>query len=412
MAVVAKNQRGTQDRGVPGAPAWATEPPVWGEPISWQHLRKQLEELDRKKVYRYAYPDGSKSETTWQSESAAKAWASVHGHRYLGEVRTEPTVERLPRDIGSRGTEPALSPPPLVQAEQPYSPPPLVQAEPPYSPPPLIQAESPPNRLFLVPWPQSNRINDEERKIKPDSRALNRSAREIASPRRRSGNRLGGSQERGVSTEGNTLANFIELLRKGPANQSAAPTSVTLPPELYAALRQAADAAYADGAEHGGIFGYFAGERIQIGLRYVHGKPDKPHKIEFPPASEWPALQRLVRFHTHLHEQADQGGGSAGGGHSGTDLANFIRNPENASIVFAQTTQGSWKIYFLLKTQAAHLPGTPKKIGEEYDQRVTALKEKGVDPIQATELQLKDLAQQGTFVFYSSVDSPTLARQP
>lgn len=119
MAVVAKNERGTQDRGVPAAPAWATEPPVWGEPVSWQHLRKQLEDLDRKKVYQYAYPDGSKYETTWQSESAAKAWASINGHRYLGEVRAEQPVEPTPRGLGGRGTEPSLSPPPLVQALQP-----------------------------------------------------------------------------------------------------------------------------------------------------------------------------------------------------------------------------------------------------------------------------------------------------
>jgi hypothetical protein len=105
-----------KERGLPEGPAWATEPPIWGEPIGNRHLLKQLQEIDRKKVYRYAYPNGKEYETEWESEAAAKAWGRENGHRYLGEVRLEPTVERAPRDIGSRGTEPDLSPPPLIQA--------------------------------------------------------------------------------------------------------------------------------------------------------------------------------------------------------------------------------------------------------------------------------------------------------
>lgn len=122
MAVATDKERGVQNRGVPGAPAWATEPPVWGEPISFEHLRKGFEEMDRTRVYRYAYSDGSPYELSWNSESAAKAFARINGHRYLGEVRAERPVEerpieRTPRDLGSRRTEPSLSPPPQVQAQ-------------------------------------------------------------------------------------------------------------------------------------------------------------------------------------------------------------------------------------------------------------------------------------------------------
>lgn len=118
--------RSVKDRGVP-TPAWATEPPVWGEPVSVDRVLDTLERMDRKKVYRFAYPDGRQYETTWQTESGAKSWASINGHRYLGEVKTEEPVRPVrpvPRDIGSRGTEPDLSPPPLVQAPWPPPPPP------------------------------------------------------------------------------------------------------------------------------------------------------------------------------------------------------------------------------------------------------------------------------------------------
>jgi hypothetical protein len=84
-----------------------------------------------------------------------------------------PTIEGSPRPYaGTRGPEPAYSPPPLVQAEPAYSPPPLVQAEPAYSPPPLVQAEPP---FEPLPWPYPKRIDDDERGIAPDTRALTRS---------------------------------------------------------------------------------------------------------------------------------------------------------------------------------------------------------------------------------------------
>jgi len=229
------------------------------------------------------------------------------------------------------------------------------------------------------------------------------------------GSTLAGSQARGISTEGIALARFIELLDKGPANQRAAPTSITLPPQLYAALRKVADDSYSDGVEHGGVFGYFSGEPVKFGILYATGEA---FQLEYPAARVWPALHRLGRFHTHLYAVLTRGplqAGWAGGGHSGDDLTNFLRNEENASIVYAQTMRGSWKIYFLLKPQEAHLPGVPgkvgKDVGKDYEQRVKALVTKGVNPIEASELELKGLAQQGTFMFYSSLDSPTLARQ-
>src|SRR5213594_3727970 len=88
--------RGVKDRGLPTAPSWATEPPLWGEPVTVGRVLEDIDRLDRKKVYRFAYPDGSKYETTWQSESAAKAWASLNGHRYLGEVPVAQPVKPVP----------------------------------------------------------------------------------------------------------------------------------------------------------------------------------------------------------------------------------------------------------------------------------------------------------------------------
>ncbi len=126
---------------MPSAPAWATEPPIWGEPVTVPRVLEDIQRLDRKKVYRFAYPDGSKYETTWQSESAAKAWASLNGHRYLGEVTIEQPVEKVPRNLGSRSTEPDLSPPPLVEAKVMKPKPkkkeqPKPKQEPPPTPPP------------------------------------------------------------------------------------------------------------------------------------------------------------------------------------------------------------------------------------------------------------------------------------
>jgi hypothetical protein len=138
MAAIAKNQRSTQERGVPATPAW-------------EHLREQMEDLDRKRVYRFAYPDGSKYETAWQSESAAKGWASINGHRYLGEVRSEPRVEWSRSGLDSRGADPDLSPPPLVEAQA--SPPRRSRprlgsrgTDPDLSPPPLVEAQTSPLR--------------------------------------------------------------------------------------------------------------------------------------------------------------------------------------------------------------------------------------------------------------------------
>jgi len=129
--VITESDRKTDSRGV-SPPPWATEPPVWGEPVAkdpagWEKVRRDLAEMERKKVFRYARPDGSQLETTWVNESTAKLWADYNGLRYLGRVQEGAVAPPPPpppeRGTSNRGTEPALSPPPLVQAEPPPPPP-------------------------------------------------------------------------------------------------------------------------------------------------------------------------------------------------------------------------------------------------------------------------------------------------
>jgi hypothetical protein len=227
-------------------------------------------------------------------------------------------------------------------------------------------------------------------------------------PRSRAiGNALVGPEERGLSLEGVALGQFIELLKTGPRNERLAPGTITLPDSLCAALRGAATATYNDGLEHGGVFGYFAGEPVKFGILYAAGQETQ---IAYPSANTWPALRFLGRFHTHLYVLALQRGvmqvgGWAGGGPSGADLTNFLANEGNASIVFAQTKWSAWKIYFLLRPQESHLRGGPVTIGKNYEQRVVAAVAKGADPIDASDDALKDLARSGAFVFYSAVDT-------
>jgi hypothetical protein len=227
--------------------------------------------------------------------------------------------------------------------------------------------------------------------------------------KRETGNTLATSAERGISREGVVIDEFIRLLKGSVANPASAPSSLTLPQSLYAALKEAARKAYEDGHEHGGIFGYFQdGGAIKFGIQYAEGDE---LQIDFSKMRKWPTLSILGRFHTHLHQQSDQGSGWAGGGHSGDDIANFYYRDERALIIYAQTKFPKWKIYCLLKPQEYSMPGTPKNIRDEYDARVKALVGKGLDPIDATQKELTRLAKGGAFVFYASEDSPLLARQ-
>jgi hypothetical protein len=157
--VITESDRKTDSRGV-APPPWATEPPVWGEPVKgeppgWDKVRRDLAEMERKKVFRYARPDGSQLETTWVNESSAKVWAEMNGLRYLGRVpdRTETPAPPPPdfRGTANRATEPQLSPPPLVEAERPPPPKPRekkkkVEPAPPESakPPPKKRPPPPP----------------------------------------------------------------------------------------------------------------------------------------------------------------------------------------------------------------------------------------------------------------------------
>jgi len=153
--VITESDRKTDSRGVT-PPAWATEPPVWGEPVAkdpagWEKVRRDLAEMERKKVFRYARPDGSQLDQTWVNESSAKVWAEMNGLRYLGQVPEGPVAPPPPpppeRGTRNRGTEPELSPPPLVKAQRP---PPPKKVDPESKPP---KPEPPPKKRPPLPDP-------------------------------------------------------------------------------------------------------------------------------------------------------------------------------------------------------------------------------------------------------------------
>ena len=159
--VITESERKTDGRGV-SPPPWATEPPVWGEPVArdpagWEKVRRDLAEMERKKVFRFARPDGSQYETDWVNESSAKAWADINGHRYLGRVPEAGAVAPPPpppeRGTSNRGTERPLSPPPLVKADVKPPPPPKEKIEQ-VQPPPPEPKPLPKKRPAPVPPPK------------------------------------------------------------------------------------------------------------------------------------------------------------------------------------------------------------------------------------------------------------------
>jgi len=221
------------------------------------------------------------------------------------------------------------------------------------------------------------------------------------------GNTLGTPQDRATTSERSALEEFIRLLKEGPPNGVAAPNVITLPPTLFAGIQRAGEGAYSTGNEHGGIFGYVSESPPKLGILYGEGSAAEFNFAVIPP---WPALKPLGRFHTHLRVVGDRGGW-AGGGFSGTDLANFYYRDERVSMVFALAQFGKWKTYFLLKPQEYSIPGSPTTVGKQYEARVLRSVERGDDPINASEKELVDLARRGAFVYYSSEGSPTLTRR-
>ena len=158
--VITESDRKTDSRGI-SPPPWATEPPVWGEPVArdpagGEKVRRDLAEMERKKVFRYARPDGSQLETTWVNESSAKIWADMNGLRYLGQVpegAVAPPPQPPPeRGTRNRGTEAPLSPPPLVKAEKPPPPPPPKKKIADVKPPPS-EPKPPPKKRPPLPDP-------------------------------------------------------------------------------------------------------------------------------------------------------------------------------------------------------------------------------------------------------------------
>ena len=159
--VITESERGVDSRGV-SPPPWATEPPVWGEPVKgepagWDKVRRDLAEMERKKVFRFAYPDGRQFETNWVDSSQAKAWADVTGNRYIGPVSegvAPPPPAPDVRGTANRGTEPPLSPPPLVKADvKPPPPPPPDEKKRKKVEPPPPEPKPPPKKRAPLPPP-------------------------------------------------------------------------------------------------------------------------------------------------------------------------------------------------------------------------------------------------------------------
>jgi hypothetical protein len=135
-------------------------------------------------VWRFARPDGSTYETSWRglgTGTTAQATADVLGHRVIGEVSPRSGIDRTPTEnTNMPRSEARLTPPPLVQAQLSSSPPPPTQADHPLTQPPLVQAEP----LFEpLPWPYSKRIDDHERSIESNTKALSRSPKEPSAGR-------------------------------------------------------------------------------------------------------------------------------------------------------------------------------------------------------------------------------------
>jgi hypothetical protein len=138
----------------------------------FEAFSRQYEQMaNERHVWRFAQPDGSTYETSWQglgTGTTAQAWADLLGHRVIGQVIPGPTVEGTPPRDAER----------IRREAQPTRPPP-VQAEPLYSAPPLVQAEGPFTPFNPLPWPYSKSIDDNQRgianKIGPPTRSKKKS---------------------------------------------------------------------------------------------------------------------------------------------------------------------------------------------------------------------------------------------
>jgi len=185
-----------------------------------------------------------------------------------------------------------------------------------------------------------------------------------------------------------------------------------LPRPLLRDMFEQLDASQSNNEEQGLLFGYTA-PKTTYGSIFVTGKEDQ---IDYSTAWRiWPSLRVVGTFHTHpLSIGVDARGASTGvtgGGHSGSDIANFFRRGERASAVASYRRDGKRVIYFLLKPQNFTIPGTPQRVGQTYADRVITKLNKGVDPHDAAREELTNLAHGGSFVLYIGIDSQTLLKQ-
>jgi hypothetical protein len=127
-------QRGVENRGIPvrdrtidpgqaakleAARLQALAPGTYrrpgGAPPERQDFEAYGQLANERHVWRFARPDGSTYDTSWTglgTGTTARAWASQIGHRVVGEVISGPAAPPASQP------EPALTPPPLIPAEQ------------------------------------------------------------------------------------------------------------------------------------------------------------------------------------------------------------------------------------------------------------------------------------------------------
>jgi hypothetical protein len=115
-------------------------------------------------VFRFAKPDGTFYETSWQgvgADSTARAWADYFGHKLLGEIpseRAETGPSSLP--VRDQRAEANLSPPPLVQAASP------IKLKPGKKPPTPVESTQP--KVLPPDSVRENRYVPKPYKYKPD----------------------------------------------------------------------------------------------------------------------------------------------------------------------------------------------------------------------------------------------------
>lgn len=214
--------------------------------------------------------------------------------------------------------------------------------------------------------------------------------------------------------EAKAIERFMILL-EGPPNRSSAPPTLTLPQVLFKDMMRQIQAAFEDGLEHAGLFGYHS-SRSKYGIVFGTGEVDKmDYSKGYSDAAQLqPPLTIVGVFHTHLFaffdpEETDLMGWQ-GGGPSSSDLINFFTRPARASAIISYTKDGKRKIYFLLRPKIFNVK-SPKNIAKGYAESVIKLVGKEGDPDDVSEKELLKLAKDLGFVFYTSLDSPELKKK-